>query len=92
MTVTLSGFADEISPDLEEQCELLDSRLLELLRGPIPFQEPDVRVSAYTWLLRSADSAAFEHLCAALRGGSEPERVVTHCSRATRSGRANRWG
>jgi HEAT repeat protein len=66
-----------------EQCELLDARLLELLKGPTSFQEPEVRVSAYTWLLRSADSAAFEHLCAALRGGSEPERVVTHLEAMT---------
>ncbi len=66
-----------------EECETLDALLTELLRGLARTQAPDVRVSAYTWLLRRADTAAFEHLCTALRDISEPERVVAHLEAMT---------
>jgi aryl-alcohol dehydrogenase-like predicted oxidoreductase len=66
-----------------EECETLDALLPALLRGPARTQDPEVRASAYTWLLRRADATAFEHLCAALREASEPERVVAHLEAMT---------
>ncbi len=45
--------------------------------------DPELRASAYTWLLRRADATAFQHLCAALRDSSEPERVVAHLEAMT---------
>ncbi|MCY1080192.1 aldo/keto reductase [Archangium lansingense] len=66
-----------------EACATLDERLAELLHGPGHEQAEDVRVSAYTWLLRRADGPAFERLCAALRGTSEPERVASHLEALT---------
>ncbi|MFL5344774.1 MAG: aldo/keto reductase [Hyalangium sp.] len=66
-----------------EECETLDELLAALLRGLARTETPEVRVSAYTWLLRRADTAAFEYLCTALRDSSEPERVVAHLEAMT---------
>ncbi|OJT22922.1 hypothetical protein BO221_18655 [Archangium sp. Cb G35] len=66
-----------------EACDTLDARLADLLKGPSAERTEDIRVSAYTWLLRRADDAAFEHLCAALRDASEPERVASHLEALT---------
>jgi aryl-alcohol dehydrogenase-like predicted oxidoreductase/HEAT repeat protein len=66
-----------------EECTTLDAHLAGLLHGPARTRDAEVRTSAYTWLLRRADSAAFEHLCAALRDTSEPARVVTHLEAMT---------
>ncbi|MDY7230844.1 aldo/keto reductase [Hyalangium rubrum] len=66
-----------------EACDTLDALLTELLRGDARVGDADVRASAYTWLLRGADAEAFEHLCAALRGSTEPERVVAHLEAMT---------
>ncbi|WNG46008.1 hypothetical protein F0U60_19240 [Archangium minus] len=66
-----------------EVCETLDERLAGLLHGPEREQAEDLRVSAYTWLLRQADGAAFERLCAALRDSTEPARVASHLEALT---------
>lgn len=66
-----------------EACETLDALLAGLLRGLKRTQEPELRASAYTWLLRRADSTAFQHLAAALRDTSEPQRVVAHLEAMT---------
>jgi HEAT repeat protein len=66
-----------------EECATLDARLLALLSGPTRTVDAEVRASAYTWLLRQADAAAFERLCHALRDTSEPERVVAHLEAMT---------
>lgn len=66
-----------------EACATLDERLVEVLHGPGGERSEDIRVSAYTWLLRRADGPAFERLCAALRDTSEPERVASHLEALT---------
>ncbi|WP_224362085.1 HEAT repeat domain-containing protein [Hyalangium versicolor] len=66
-----------------EECESLDALLTDLLRGAARTQDSEVRASAYTWLLRRADPAAFEFLCAALRDASEPGSVVAHLEAMT---------
>jgi len=66
-----------------EACETLDARLTELLQGVSRTQEPDLRASAYTWLLRRADATAFDQLATALRAGAEPDRVVAHLEAMT---------
>jgi HEAT repeat protein len=66
-----------------EECATLEARLAALLRGPSRTLDAEVRTSAYTWLLRRADAAAFEQLCTALRDSSEPERVVAHLEAMT---------
>ncbi len=66
-----------------EACATLDALLVELLSGPARTCDAELRASAYTWLLRRADAVAFQHLCAALRGTAEPERVVAHLEAMT---------
>jgi aryl-alcohol dehydrogenase-like predicted oxidoreductase len=63
-----------------EECATLDARLAALLARTA---DAEVRTSAYTWLLRRADTDAFKQLCAALRNASEPERVVAHLEAMT---------
>jgi aryl-alcohol dehydrogenase-like predicted oxidoreductase len=66
-----------------EECATLDARLTTLLSGPSRTVDAELRTSAYTWLLRRADSEAFARLCTALRDASEPERVVAHLEALT---------
>lgn len=66
-----------------EACATLDERLSALLHGPGRELAEDIRVSAYTWVLRHADGPAFECLCAALRDSAEPARVVSHLEALT---------
>jgi HEAT repeat protein len=66
-----------------EECETLDAHLTELLRGASRTQDPELRVSAYTWGLRRADATAFDQLATALRDGSEPDRVIAHLEAMT---------
>ncbi|PTL82814.1 aldo/keto reductase [Vitiosangium sp. GDMCC 1.1324] len=66
-----------------EACATLDERLAGLLHGPGRELAEEIRVSAYTWLLRQADGSAFERLCAALRDSSEPARVASHLEALT---------
>jgi aryl-alcohol dehydrogenase-like predicted oxidoreductase len=61
-----------------ESCATLNPLLDGLLHGPTPEPDGAVRTSAWTWRLRLADTAAFEHLRAALLGTTEPPSVVTH--------------
>jgi HEAT repeat protein len=66
-----------------EECETLHELLAELLQGASRTQDPDLRASAYTWLLRQADATAFQYLATGLRDASEPERVVAHLEAMT---------
>ncbi|UQA54564.1 aldo/keto reductase [Polyangium aurulentum] len=66
-----------------EACDALDARLHALLRGPARERDEDVRTSAFTWLLRRADDAAFAHLCDALRDPTEPAPVAAHLEALT---------
>jgi HEAT repeat protein len=66
-----------------EECETIEQLLTGLLRGASRTQDPELRASAYTWLLRQADATAFQHLATALRDTSEPERVVAHLEAMT---------
>ncbi|WP_164008489.1 aldo/keto reductase [Pyxidicoccus trucidator] len=66
-----------------EPCATLDALLDDLLHGPTPERDEDLRTSAWTWRLRLADASAFEHLRTALLSRTEPERVVTHLEALT---------
>jgi len=66
-----------------EPCATLDARLDDLLHGPTPERDADVRTSAWTWRLRLADASAFEQLRSALLSRTEPERVIPHLEALT---------
>jgi hypothetical protein len=66
-----------------ESCATLDALLDDLLHGPTPEPDEDLRTSAWTWRLRLADASAFEQLRSALLGNTEPERVVSHLEALT---------
>ncbi len=53
------------------------------MQGPAREADHDQRASAFTWLLRRADDAAFAHLCHALRDPSEPAPVAAHLEALT---------
>lgn len=78
-----SPMARAAAASVLEECDTLDALLTELLRGATRTQDAELRASAYTWLLRRGDATAFEHLSAALRDPSEPERVVAHLEAMT---------
>lgn len=83
LSLDASPMARAAAAAVLETCETLDALLAELLRGPARTQDPELRASAYTWLLRRADATAFQHLAAALRDTSEPSRVVSHLEAMT---------
>ena len=83
LSIDSSPMARAAAAAVLEECETLDTLLSELLQGPARTQDPDLRASAYTWLLRRADTTAFQHLATALRDTSEPERVVAHLEAMT---------
>ncbi|NPC83071.1 hypothetical protein HPC49_33230, partial [Pyxidicoccus fallax] len=66
-----------------EPCATLDTLLDDLLHGPTPERDEDLRTSAWTWRLRLADTSALEQLRTALLGNTEPERVVSHLEALT---------
>ncbi|WP_224248703.1 aldo/keto reductase [Hyalangium gracile] len=83
LSLDASPMARSAAASVLEACGTLDAHLTGLLRGAERTQDADVRVSAYTWLLRRADTPAFEQLCTALRDSSEPARVVAHLEAMT---------
>jgi aryl-alcohol dehydrogenase-like predicted oxidoreductase/HEAT repeat protein len=66
-----------------EPCATLEPLLDDLLHGPAPERDEDLRTSAWTWRLRLADASALARLRAALLGNTEPERVVSHLEALT---------
>ncbi|MCP3135877.1 HEAT repeat domain-containing protein [Pyxidicoccus xibeiensis] len=66
-----------------ESCDTLDALLDDLLHGPTPEPDEDLRTSAWTWRLRLADASAFDQLRTALLANTEPARVVSHLDALT---------